>query len=72
MRGQLHHEECITVAYEMLNDTPALFDRLALRPTQRRKLEHLVRRTMRVLIGHREFVPRAYRRYVRPLRRSER
>lgn len=70
MRGNLHYEERVAVAMEMLNESPPMLDRLKLRLTARRELEHFIRRTMRVLMGHRDFVPRNMKRYVRPMRRA--
>jgi hypothetical protein len=70
MRGDLHYEERVNVAYEMLNHTPPMYGRLKLRPALRRELDRFTRRVMEVLIGQRAAVPRDLRRYVRPMRRS--
>lgn len=70
MRGQLHLEERVAIAREMLNRSVGLYDGLRLSPARRRRLNDFTLRVMSVLFGERGAVPRRFRSMARPVRRE--
>lgn len=65
MKRPLYLEERVSIAYDMLNETPTLYDGLGLKPKAREKLARFTRQVLSVLVGIHEAVPEKRRTHLR-------